>query len=211
MPAARAVRIDIVSDLVCPWCWVGRRKLQEALDSLKTEIEARIVWHPFLLRPDTPAEGFVKQPDTPSNPRVGARLRAAGQAVGIDFTGKSDIRPNTLPAHAALKFAADAEARGEAESGTQDRLNEELFCDYFTRGVVATPDAVAAAAGRVGLDADLVRKHCADQGAQRVVAQEAQEWSRRGVSGVPTFYFNGREAFSGAQDASLFVRALRQA
>lgn len=208
---AKIVKVDIVSDIMCPWCWVGRRKLQQALDALKGEVETRITWHPFLLRPNMPLEGVAKAPATPSNPRVGSRLREGGSRVGINFTGKCDVYPSTRAAHAALKWAGDAEARGELDAGSQDKLSEGIFYDYFTAGNAPTPENLAALAGRLGLDAAAVRRACTDQELLSSIAQEAAEHSQRGVSGVPTFYFNGREAFSGAQDPQLFIQELRQA
>eukprot|EP00756_Hemistasia_phaeocysticola_P020723 Hpha_TRINITY_DN15735_c3_g1::TRINITY_DN15735_c3_g1_i1::g.41955::m.41955 len=206
----KVVKVDIVSDIMCPWCWVGRRKLQQALDSLKGEVEARITWHPFLLRPSMPLEGVAKAPATPSNPRVGQRLREAGSRVGINFTGKCDVYPNTLAAHAALKWAGDAEARGEITAGSQDRLSEGIFYDYFTAGTAPTPENLAALAGRLGLDAAAVQRASTDRQVLDHVAREAAEHSRNGISGVPTFYFDGRHAFSGAQDPSLFIQEMRR-
>ena len=105
----KKVTVDVVSDILCPWCWIGKRNLEEALrqlpqDGRSSSVEVR--WHPYQLRPATSREGAPKAPSTPENPRVGQRLKAAGQAVGIDFTGKTDRTPNTLSAHTLLDYAA---------------------------------------------------------------------------------------------------------
>eukprot|EP01065_Artemidia_motanka_P030175 TRINITY_DN36193_c0_g1_i1.p2 TRINITY_DN36193_c0_g1~~TRINITY_DN36193_c0_g1_i1.p2 ORF type:complete len:236 (+),score=94.93 TRINITY_DN36193_c0_g1_i1:72-710(+) len=204
-----SLKVEIVSDVVCPWCWVGQRKLRKALSAYGDKLDVSITWHPFLLRPDTPMEGFQKSPDTPSNPRVGARLRQAGAAVGIDFTGKSDIRPNTVIAHAGLKKAAELEASGAAPKGSQDRLSEEVFHAYFTAGTPLDAAGVADAAARAGItDRQAILAACQDRRLMGVVHEEAAKYSRQGISGVPSFFFNGRYAFSGAQDPEEFRRVI---
>lgn len=197
------VTVDVVSDIVCPWCWVGKRNLEEAVRRLPADEAAPIVrWHPYQLRPQAPREGAPKPPATPDNPRVGARLAAAGRAVGIDFTGKTDRTPNTLSAHTLMDFAA--KAGGPA---VQNALQEVLFRQYFTDGVFPEGAGLLAAAEEVGLDARAAMEHVEDVANRSKVAREAQHFAREGLSGVPSFFVNGRFCFSGAQPPEAFLEA----
>lgn len=132
-------------------------------------------------------------------------MKQAGQSVGIDFTGKCDVRPDTVPSHAALHYIQAEERAGRAPPGSQDRLQEELFADYFTNGVHLDAKGIGGAASRVGLDADAVSRAAADPSSHATVRQQAKAHSQRGISGVPYFFFNGQPAFSGAQDVSAFL------
>mmetsp|Transcript_4929 Transcript_4929/g.8859 ORF Transcript_4929/g.8859 Transcript_4929/m.8859 type:complete len:114 (-) Transcript_4929:19-360(-) len=101
------INIEIVSDVLCPWCWVGKKNLDKAIQaSGRPNEHFSITWKPFLLRPSMPEGGKVKAPDTPENPRVSERLYEAGQKVDINFTGKCDVAPNTVLAHTLLRYAA---------------------------------------------------------------------------------------------------------
>jgi len=162
-------------------------------------------WLPFLLRPDMPLEGKEKAPNTPDNPRVGQRLKAAGSTVGINFTGKTDRYPNTVQAHSLLTHALDT--KGPA---VQDNLSEVLFRHYFTDGLYPDTINLLAAAKEVGLDEASSRAALADSSLQQRVKKEAQQLSRQGISGVPYFFVNGNPAFSGAQDPSSFKKAFEQ-
>lgn len=160
-------------------------------------------WLPFQLRPNVPAEGVPKS-GTPET-RVGARMKAAGAAAGIDFTGKCDRYPNSLAAHTMLKYA------GKVAPAKQSDLMEVVFRQYFTDGLYPDGDNLAAAAREVGLDADAARAYALSEENQKAVAREAREISMEGVSGVPFFYVNGEPAFSGAQPPATFVRLLDEA
>lgn len=162
-------------------------------------------WLPFLLRPDMPVEGKQKAPDTPDNPRAGARLKNAGKPVGIDFTGKTDRYPNTLQAHQLLSYAL--ESRG---ASVQNELSEVLFRHYFTDGLYPDATNLMSAAKEVGLDESGARSALSDTELQQRVKKEAQQSSRQGISGVPYFFVNGNPAFSGAQDPSSFIDAFEK-
>lgn len=164
-------------------------------------IAVTISWRPFLLRPNAPLEGTPKPPDTPDNPRVGARMKAAGAAVGINFTGRCDRAPNTVRAHALLKYF-----EGKPE---QNNLQEILFRQYFTDGLYPDSTNLRAAAEEAGANSlDKVMTYVASNDAQKAVKVEAAEYSRQGVNGVPFFIFNGEPQFSGAQPVQSFKRAL---
>ncbi|KAL1500356.1 hypothetical protein AB1Y20_013019 [Prymnesium parvum] len=150
-----------------------------------------------------PAEGVPKD-GTPQS-RVGARMKAAGEAVGIAFTGLCDRYPNSLGAHALLQYAA------EVAPAKQNELQEVLFRQYFTDGVCPMGASLAAAAAEVGLDGEAARKYAEAEANQRAVATHAREISRSGVTGVPFFYVNGKPAFSGAQSPSAFLQVIEEA
>jgi predicted DsbA family dithiol-disulfide isomerase len=203
-----SVLVTITSDLVCPWCWVGLRKLQAASEVAKIDVD--IVWKPFFLRPDTPQEGSPKGGTTPDS-RVPQRLKEAGKLVGIDFTGLTDTTPNTLDFHATMKYLLDSKVN-------QTPFQEAVFDGYFTKGVF--PDHQGMMESSKQLEEQEVSDHVKTfllgsqdllQKYRQQVAEEAREASRRGVHGVPSFAFNGgQEAISGAQDVETFVKFLKQ-
>ena len=164
---ANTLTIDIVSDIVCPWCYIGKRKLELALAlpmaaGLPT---AELRWHPFQLNPDLPAEGVARQQylqDKFGGPQRAAqiydRVRAAGRAVGLalDLDGITR-QPNTLAAHALLAFARQG---GAASAGA---MKERLLKAYFVENrFIGSADVLAEIAGEAGLDADAARAFMRD-------------------------------------------------
>lgn len=128
-------------------------------------------------------------------------MKAAGKAVGIDFTGKCDRAPNSVGAHTLLKYF-----EGKA---SQNHLQEVLFRKYFTDGLYPDANNLRAAAEEAGAeDLDEAMAYVASKDANKAVAAEAAGYSRQGVNGVPFFVFNGEPQFSGAQPVSTFKRAL---
>jgi len=132
-------------------------------------------------------------------------MKAAGQAAGIDFSGKCDRYPNSLGVHALLKFAADNAPE------KQNALQEVLFRHYFTDGLYPSAENLVAAAEEVGLDGTAAGDFASSETNQRAVADEARQISRAGVTGVPFFFVNGEPAFSGAQPPAAFVRLIEDA
>lgn len=204
------VNVDISSDLMCPWCWVGLRKLQ--LAAKETGIATNITWRPFLLRPNIPIEGQPKG-GTPES-RAGQQLKHAGKSVGIDFTGLTDRTPNTILFHATIKMLQDHPSISKESVTT---FHEAVFEAYFTGGIFPDKDGVLKATRNMkGKDKEEVYaaidefyndgERLYDYSEQ--VKYEAQEGSARGVTGVPFFEFNGRPAFSGAQSISTFASHL---
>ena len=179
------------------------------------EFAFSVVWSPFLLRSGIPIDGHPKAMETATNKRVGTRLKSVGDAVGINFTGKCDRYPNTLLAHALLEHLH------ETAPEAQDAMSERLFHGYFTDGNSGYPDRanlVAMAAEVDGVDAVAADAFLAqaeadgpEAGALARVARKAAAASRSGISGVPFFRINGRDAFSGAQGEEAFIRAFRAA
>lgn len=161
-------------------------------------------WKPFLLRgPGIPLEGIPKG-GTPET-RVPARMKAAGEAYGINFSGLCDRYPNTLGAHALLDFAL------KVSKEKQNEVQEILFRMYFTDGIYPGGANLGDAAREAALDVDAALAYVNDPANLERMATEAAAASRSGVSGVPYFYLNGRPAFSGAQPPETFLRAFAEA
>lgn len=198
------VPVTITSDLMCPWCWVGLRKLQEA--SHKAGINVDITWKPFMLRPNLPAQGLPKG-GTPDS-RVPSHLKSAGKTVGIDFTGLTDRTPNTIDFHAVMKRLLDTHI-------DQTPFQEAVFDAYFTQGIFPDHDALLKCADQVGIlehvKALFENEEMLDQYRNDVI-DEAREASNHGVRGVPSFAFGNdkKPAFSGAQNVETFVAYLEQ-
>ncbi len=213
---ANTLTIDIVSDIVCPWCYIGKRKLELALAlpmaaGLPT---AELRWHPFQLNPDLPAEGVARQQylqDKFGGPQRAAqiydRVRAAGRAVGLalDLDGITR-QPNTLAAHALLAFARQG---GAASAGA---IKERLLKAYFVENrFIGSADVLAEIAGEAGLDADAARAFMRDPAQLDAVARADAQARSAGISGVPYFIFNQKVALSGAQEPTELLAAMQQA
>jgi predicted DsbA family dithiol-disulfide isomerase len=207
--------IDVISDVVCPWCYIGRRRLGEALSQYAVDQpEARplVSWHPFQLNPDLPQEGIDRRAYLEAKfggpgraAQIYERVRAAGRAVGIDFAFERIQRqPNTRDAHRLISWA---QSRGSAED-----LVEGLFRAYFLEGrFVGDRDVLADVAGEAGLPADAARAYLdSDAGTDTIDAMDRRV-RELGVTGVPFFIFNGRVAVSGAHEPETLVGAMTQA
>jgi predicted DsbA family dithiol-disulfide isomerase len=202
------MHIDIVSDVICPWCFIGKRRLEKALNGRPASVR----WHPFQLNPDMPREGIDRKSyrigkfgSWERSQELDARVAAAGEDEGIAFRFDKMARtPNTLDAHRIIWLAG--------ESGVQDAVVEALFLAYFTEGEDLSDRAtLAEVAADAGLDrAEVYELLASDKGID--VVQAGEEQARRlGVSGVPFFVVNGRVALSGAQPPELFRQAFEQA
>jgi predicted DsbA family dithiol-disulfide isomerase len=203
--------IDVVSDAVCPWCFVGKRRLEAAL-AQSDESRVAVRWRPFQLDPSIPPEGLdrraymrAKFNDDARLAEVHARLKALGAEVGIQFDFEAISRaPNTLDAHRLIRWAAEA--------GAQDAVVERLFSDYFERGRdIGDRDVLVEAAAACGMDADRVRALLAGDGDLAEVRAEIEHARNVGVSGVPFFIFASRLAVSGAQSADVLAQAMKEA
>ncbi len=205
------VQIDVISDVVCPWCFIGKRRLTRALELLRDSADrapqVQVAWHPFQLNPNLPFDGmdrgqYLTLKFGSRAPDVYARVAAAGRSVGIDFAFERIVRqPNTTPAHQLIGLAQ--------LHGKQDEMVETLFRGYFLEGVDMTQaDNLVALARGAGLDGEAARA-CLGDDAQRqaVLAQDGQARAL-GVSGVPFFIFGRRLAMSGAQEPEVLLRAL---
>ena len=213
-PRAAFSRIDVVSDAICPWCWIGKRHLEGALARLTDEGERFAVhWRPFQLNPDMPREGVeraayraAKFGSAERSRELDAQVAAAGAAAGLEFRFDRQRRtPNTVDAHRLIRRAG--EAGGMAR---QDAVVEALFRAYFQDGRdignAAVLAEVASGAGLEGAAAFLA----SGEDEAEVQAEDAG-FRRLGISGVPSFALAGHILFSGAVPAERMAEAFRRA
>ena len=209
------LRVDVWSDVACPWCFVGKRRLEAALERLPEKDEVEVVWHAFELNPTAPrviegneshAERLSKKYGMPlaqARSRIASMTESAkGDGIAFDF---EHIRPgNTFDAHRLLHLAG--------ERGLQDAVKERFLLGYLSEGqAIGDPGVLQRLATEAGLDATEVREVLSnDAYAAEVRADEAQA-RELGINGVPFFVFDERLALSGAQPADLFLSALTQA
>jgi predicted DsbA family dithiol-disulfide isomerase len=217
------VDIDIISDVVCPWCYIGKRQLEAAL-RLHAQQEPgaeppRVSWHPFQLNPQLPAEGMsrhdyiVQKFGAARGKDAYARVAAVGAGLGIPFAFERIVRqPNTAAAHSLIALAGSPGiATAPTIDSLQSKVKEALMHAYFIDGVDLTrPENLAAIAVSAGLDRQRVESHLADPQALLQVAEDDRRARSIGVEGVPFFIFNGRLAVSGAQGAEALLGAMRQ-
>jgi predicted DsbA family dithiol-disulfide isomerase len=214
-PSAEKLVIDIISDVVCPWCYIGKRQLEAALGGLAARepaVRPFVSWHPFQLNPDLPREGvdrraYVEAKFGGPEParEVYERVREAGARVGIPFAfGAIARQPNTRDAHRLISWA---QAQGDA-----DPLVERLFRAYFLDGrFIGDRETLAAIAGEAGLDAGAARAYLASEQGDDVIVAMDRRVRELGVGGVPYFIFDGRIAVSGAQGAQILLHAIAEA
>lgn len=205
-----ALRIDIVSDIVCPWCVVGYRQLAEALKQTHTAHE--IHWHPFELNPDMPEEGqnlrehIMEKYGSSQQESDASRIRIteAGAEVGFEFNFTDDTRMhNTFKAHQLLHWAADY--------GLKHELKQALFAAHFTDNRnISDEEVLADIAEDVGLDREQALAVLADQRYAEVVRTAEQQMQQQDIQSVPAVIFNQRHLVSGAQGVENFKSILNQ-
>jgi predicted DsbA family dithiol-disulfide isomerase len=201
--------VDIVSDVVCPWCYIGKRNLEAALTkSPANNVEIR--WRPYQLDSTIPPEGIARRVylERKFGARVDeiyTRVAAAGREAGIDFAfDRIERSPNTLDAHRVIRWSQSA--------GKQNEIVERLFRDFFIEGRDIGDRAVLIeAAAYVGLDADVVRRLLEAEADKGEVREEIATAQRLGVTGVPFFIFAGRLGLPGAQPAEVLAGAIKKA
>lgn len=207
------LRIDLVSDVACPWCAIGYRRLEQALATLAGEVDVELVWQPFELNPDMPPEG---EPilehlcrkygqDAASVERTQSEMITLAEQLGLNFRGARERRAhNTFDAHRVLAWAA--------EQGRETALQLALFDAYFGEAKrPSDPDVLREKAALVGLDADTAEAVArSDRYADSVRAAE-RRFMEAGVSAVPGFVLDGRYLISGAQPPDALADAIRRA
>jgi predicted DsbA family dithiol-disulfide isomerase len=206
------VRIDIVSDAICPWCYIGKRQLERALAALAQEgLHFSVHWNPFQLNPDMPKEGrdriaYRAQKFGSAERARELDERVAGAAANVGLSLRQDLMlrtPNTLDAHRLIWLAG--------REGMQDAVMEAVFAAYFTLGRdIGDREVLADCAAEGGMD----RAAVADFLAGEVAAQEMLAADRAareaGVNGVPSFFLDGYGLYSGAMPAEAMAEALRK-
>ncbi len=210
MSGRTPLRLDVISDVVCPWCFVGKRRLEKAVAA--SEIPLQIHWRPFQLDPTIPPEGKDRRAYLKAKFGTDERIRelhdnisAAGEAEGIPFAfERIEVSPNTLEAHRLVRWAG--------QSGKQDQVVEALFRAYFLEGRDIGDHAVLAdIAEAAGMERSNVAARLASGEDREAVEAEILEAQRMGVTGVPTFILLGHYAVVGAQPAPELARAIEAA
>jgi len=202
--------IDVVSDVVCPWCYVGEKRLEAALAEEPQPVTLR--WRPYQLDPTIPAGGLDRAEYMERKFGKSGRLQSVhdnltrlGAELGIPFAFDRIKRsPNTLDAHRLIRWASSA--------GMQGAIVDRLFKAYFVEGRdIGDRGVLIEIAGEFGLDAKLVEKLLKEGADADLVRQEIEQAQGMGVSGVPFFIFGGRLGVPGAQEPSVLRRAMAQA
>ena len=215
MTQTTPLTIDIVSDVVCPWCYIGKRKLEAALALPEAADLPPVVirWHPFQLNPDLPATGMPRKQyleDKFGGPEraktIYDRVRAAGDAVGLSLNIDGIAhQANTLSAHALIAFAQQGDQDGSD-------MKERLLRAYFVENRnIGDTDVLVAIAAEAGLDADAARAFITSADERTAVSESDAQARQLGVTGVPFFIFNRQVAVSGAQDPATLLEAMKQA
>ena len=211
---AAAGRIDIISDVICPWCYIGKRHLERALEILEGlhKLRFTVAWQPFQLNPEMPAEGVDRQKyriakfgSAERSRQMDERITEVAAGVGIEFHLEKLTRtPNTVKAHRLIRLAG--------QKGVEDGVVETLFEAYFCDGADIGNDRTLADIGhRGGLDYDAVLALLAgDEGHREVLAGDRMA-RNCGIQGVPSFALQGHVLFSGAIPAEEMVDAFRRA
>ena len=206
MSVAEPLRVDVISDVVCPWCYVGKRRLEQAMAASAIPVSLR--WRPFQLDPTIPPQGKSRRDYLEgkfgTQERIDALLDAlseAGDAEGIPFAfERIDVSPNTLDAHRLIRWA------GEADK--QDAVVEALFSAYFLAGRdIGDHAALADIAAAAGMDGAQVLERLASDDDRSAVESEIAHAQQIGVTGVPTLVILGRYAVVGAQPAAELAQA----
>jgi predicted DsbA family dithiol-disulfide isomerase len=206
------LRIDIVPDAICPWCYIGKRQLERALVTLEKEgLQFSIHWNPFQLNPDMPKEGRdrmayrAKKFGSVERAReLDERVAGAAAAVGLQFRQDLMLRtPNTLDAHRLIWFAGS--------EGVQDAVMETVFKAYFIEGRdIGDRDVLTDCAVEAGMNRASVADFLASETAAKEMLAADRAAREAGVNGVPSFFLDGYGLFSGAMPAETMAEALRK-
>ncbi len=213
-PATPVVRtIDIISDAICPWCWIGKAHLDAALAELAEDgLAFRIRWRPFQLNPDMPAEGLprdayraAKFGSLERSRQLDAQVAEAGRAAGLDFQhDRIATTPNTVAAHRVIRAAE--------EEGAQHAVAEALFRAYFQDGRdIGDATTLAEVAGEAGMDPAAVADLLDGEALRDLVLAEDLAARRAGISGVPSFLMDRHLLFSGAMPGPRMAESFRRA
>ena len=211
MPNSQPVRIDVVSDVVCPWCFIGKHRLEAAL-KLKPGIAVEVHWRPYFLNDWIPREGIARDQylttkfGSPERYKgIAQRVGAAAAEEGLVYASdKMKSQPNTLDCHRLIHWAEGI--------GKSAEMKQRLMDLYFTEGADLTNRAVLIqAAADVGLDPEDIGAALASDQDVALIEQEAQSAKEAGIEGVPCFIFGGKFAVSGAQSPEYLAEAIERA
>lgn len=209
--AKPTLKIDIVSDVVCPWCYIGKRRIERAMDQLKDQFDFEVEYHPFELNPHMPKEGSNQKEYLAA--KFGGEERyqqitghvtsvAAQEGLKFDFENQQ-VSPNTLNAHRLIAFAK--------REGKQPQMKEALMSAYFEQGIDLSKNKnLVAIAVKQGLDETRVTDFLNSDELTDEVKMEEHINVQRGISGVPFYIIDNKYGVSGAQASETFVKALTE-
>ena len=208
--AMTPVTIDVVSDVVCPWCFIGKHRLEKAL-ALKPNIPVEVRYHPYFLNPWVPREGMTREeylttkfgsPEKYNG--IAGRVAQAAAAEGLTYAvDKMRRQPNTLDCHRLILWAQGI--------GKAPEMKQHLMDMYFTEGAdLSDREVLVKAAADVGLDAEKTRAMLATDADVATVEAAADSAKNAGIDGVPTFILGGVAAVSGAQSPEMLANAIEQ-
>jgi predicted DsbA family dithiol-disulfide isomerase len=210
MSTVKPLRIDIVSDVVCPWCYIGKHRIESALELVR-DVPVEVHWRPFFLNPWVPREGISREEyltakfgSVEAYKGIAGRVVAAASEEGLSYRPELVKRqPNTIDCHRLIHWA---EAQGQSAAMKQ-RLMELYFRDG---GDLTDVNVLVQAAADCGLDAEDIRRRLATDEDVALISAQAKEASDKGISGVPTYVFAQKYAVSGAQPAEQLAAAVRE-
>ena len=205
------MQIDVISDSICPWCYIGKRRLEKAL-AARPHMTFEVIWRPYQLNPDTPREGYDRK--TYMQAKFGGSDQAKGvykvvaataKEEGLDFVIERQKRiPNTIDSHRLNHWAHTA--------GVQDAVVEGIFHKYFIEGAdIGDPAVLVDVARDAGMDAGVVAKLLAGDADLDLILREETVARRMGVTGVPCFIIDQKLVMVGAQDTDMLLRAIDHA
>jgi predicted DsbA family dithiol-disulfide isomerase len=205
------IKIDVISDVVCPWCYIGKRRLEKAMQHMSSEYDFDVQYHPFELNPGMPVQGENNKEYlvekfgsldryellTSQTTRV-----AAQEGLYFDFN-KQLISPNTRKAHALIQFAQQFKKQSE--------LTDAFFKAYFCDGINLSDDEnLFDISENTGLDKEQARLIVADLQQLKRIEEQERMWQASGIRGVPFYIINDQYGISGAQTSETFIRALQE-
>ena len=209
-----AFQIDVISDVVCPWCFIGKRNLERALETWREkhpDESPTVRWHPFQLNPQLPDGGVPRKQYLENKfggperaKEIYARVITAGKRAGIDFAFDAiQVQPNTVDAHRLMHYAA--------ERGRQDEMAEAIFRRYFLEGAdLSNKQTLGDIAQQAGMVRDEAIAYLASEADRELIEEQDRRARAIGVEGVPFFIFNQRLALSGAQPPEVIVEAMEK-
>ena len=218
-PRVPRLSVDIVSDVMCPWCIIGWLKFRKVIDHFAGRLDFRVQWHPFELNPDMPPEGedagshvMRKYGISAEQSRANSgRLASIAEELGFTFNRGPDFRMrNSFDAHRLLTWAgAIEEPEQEGSTGVQTELKLALFKAHFTDNRdVGDPEVLADVAASAGLDRARAAAILGSGEFGEMVRTEEAWWADRNITGVPAFILDGRMLVPGAQDPEVFIRVI---
>ena len=203
--------VDVISDVICPWCYIGKRRLEKAIAALDGQHDGQVHWHPFQLNPTMPKEGISRKEyrtrkfgSWERSRELDAKVIAVGKTEGIQFAfDKIERTPNTFDAH-RLIWLAD-------QHGCQDAVVEALFRAYFTDGRnISNCQTLIDVVSEAGLERQVAESMLGSDEGMDVISNARELSQRHGVTGVPFFIINNAITLSGAQEPETFRDAFKQ-